>query len=66
MGIENYNTFGACVGSSTFVSSSDVVQNDRCSARNIMVIARMPEDRSKTCLNKNQQKPFKNLQSHMH
>eukprot|EP00972_Heterocapsa_arctica_P069422 10258312-Heterocapsa_arctica.AAC.1 len=29
-------------------SSSDVVQNDWHSARNLMVIARMPEDRPKT------------------
>eukprot|EP00972_Heterocapsa_arctica_P029948 4413070-Heterocapsa_arctica.AAC.1 len=33
---------------SKFVSSSDVAQNDKRSARNIMVLARMPEDRSKT------------------
>eukprot|EP00972_Heterocapsa_arctica_P035996 5296411-Heterocapsa_arctica.AAC.1 len=34
-----------------------VVQNDQRSERNRMVMARMPEDRSKT---------FKNLQSHIH
>eukprot|EP00972_Heterocapsa_arctica_P025115 3699572-Heterocapsa_arctica.AAC.1 len=52
MGIEQNNKFGACVGSSTLVSSSDVVQNDQLSARNLMAIARMPEDHSKTYMNK--------------
>eukprot|EP00972_Heterocapsa_arctica_P077303 11402882-Heterocapsa_arctica.AAC.1 len=42
------NKFGAYVGSSKLVPSSDVVQNDQRSARNVMVIARMPEDRSTT------------------
>ena len=36
---------------SSYISSSDFVQNDHRSARNLMVIARMPEDRSKTFKN---------------
>eukprot|EP00972_Heterocapsa_arctica_P102587 15119694-Heterocapsa_arctica.AAC.1 len=40
-----------------WISSSEVVQNDQHSANNLMVTARMPEDRSKTF--KNLQKPSK-------
>eukprot|EP00972_Heterocapsa_arctica_P074406 10980583-Heterocapsa_arctica.AAC.1 len=47
MGIEK-NKFGARVLSSKLVSISDVAQTDQRSAWYIMVIARMPEDRSKT------------------
>eukprot|EP00972_Heterocapsa_arctica_P007272 1059968-Heterocapsa_arctica.AAC.1 len=46
------------------LSNSDFVQNDQRSARYIMVIARMPEDRSKTV--KNLKTNFKNLHSHIH
>eukprot|EP00972_Heterocapsa_arctica_P074676 11020151-Heterocapsa_arctica.AAC.1 len=49
MGIEKNNASEA----QDCLSSSDAVQNDQRSARNPMVIAGMPEDRSKT---------FKNLQ----
>eukprot|EP00972_Heterocapsa_arctica_P021564 3172387-Heterocapsa_arctica.AAC.1 len=47
------------------VCISEFVQHDKRSARNLMVIARMPEDRSETF------EPFttktaKTLQSHMH
>eukprot|EP00972_Heterocapsa_arctica_P031890 4697696-Heterocapsa_arctica.AAC.1 len=45
-------------------SSSDFVRNDQRSATNLMAIARMPEDRSKTL--KNLQNNIKNLQSHIH
>eukprot|EP00972_Heterocapsa_arctica_P078956 11642073-Heterocapsa_arctica.AAC.1 len=45
-------------------SSSDFVQNDKRSAGNLMVIARMPEDPSKTF--ENRQTPVKHLQSHIH
>eukprot|EP00972_Heterocapsa_arctica_P099959 14741175-Heterocapsa_arctica.AAC.1 len=55
MGIEE-NKFGTLFLLSTFVSSSDVMQNDQPSARNRKVIARMPEDRSNT---------FNNLQTHL-
>eukprot|EP00972_Heterocapsa_arctica_P033109 4870803-Heterocapsa_arctica.AAC.1 len=37
-----------CVKLKLGFSSSDVVQNDQGSARNRMVIVRMPEDRSNT------------------
>eukprot|EP00972_Heterocapsa_arctica_P044129 6513714-Heterocapsa_arctica.AAC.1 len=49
------------VGSSKLVSSLDFVQNDERCARNLMVIARMPEDRSETFKN-----PLTNIQSHIH
>eukprot|EP00972_Heterocapsa_arctica_P077366 11410489-Heterocapsa_arctica.AAC.1 len=39
------------------VSSSDMLQNDQRPARNIMVLARLPEDRSET---------LKNLQAPLH
>eukprot|EP00972_Heterocapsa_arctica_P096564 14247259-Heterocapsa_arctica.AAC.1 len=42
------------------LSSSDVVQHYQRYARNLMVIARMPEDRPKTLKTfKNRQKPSK-------
>eukprot|EP00972_Heterocapsa_arctica_P104172 15352274-Heterocapsa_arctica.AAC.1 len=47
MGINN-NKFGACVRNLKLVSSSDVVQTYQRSARNILVIARIPEARSTT------------------
>eukprot|EP00972_Heterocapsa_arctica_P048466 7144091-Heterocapsa_arctica.AAC.1 len=46
-----------------WISSSELVQNDQGSARNVMVTARMPEDRSKTI--KNFQTLYNNLQSHI-
>eukprot|EP00972_Heterocapsa_arctica_P100633 14837800-Heterocapsa_arctica.AAC.1 len=42
------------------LSSSDFMQNDGRSARNLTVTARMPEDRSKTFKN------LQNLQIHIH
>eukprot|EP00972_Heterocapsa_arctica_P036671 5399669-Heterocapsa_arctica.AAC.1 len=42
------------------LSSSDSVQNDQRPARNLMVIARMPEDPSKPS------KTSENLQGHIH
>eukprot|EP00972_Heterocapsa_arctica_P107717 15865277-Heterocapsa_arctica.AAC.1 len=45
-----------CVFEAQLVSSSEFVQNDQRSARNRMVIARMPEDRSETLTNV--QQPF--------
>eukprot|EP00972_Heterocapsa_arctica_P109979 16195229-Heterocapsa_arctica.AAC.1 len=50
-GIEQTKHAGACCFSSNLLSSPDVVQNDQRSAMNVMVIARMPEDRSKTVSN---------------
>eukprot|EP00972_Heterocapsa_arctica_P027195 3998597-Heterocapsa_arctica.AAC.1 len=50
MGIEQNNA-GVCCLRSKLVSSSEFVQNDMRSARNLMVIARRPEDRSKTVRN---------------
>eukprot|EP00972_Heterocapsa_arctica_P112316 16431075-Heterocapsa_arctica.AAC.1 len=50
MGIDK-NTFGAWFGSPKLVSSSDVVQHDERSGRNLMVIARMPEEPFKTLNN---------------
>eukprot|EP00972_Heterocapsa_arctica_P044135 6515407-Heterocapsa_arctica.AAC.1 len=51
MGVETNNVFEA----QDRLSSSDFVQNDQRSARNLMVITRKPEDRSKAF--KNLRKP---------
>eukprot|EP00972_Heterocapsa_arctica_P060734 8959586-Heterocapsa_arctica.AAC.1 len=56
MGIDNHTT-GACFKLKIGLSSSDFVQNDKRSAWNRMVIARMPEDRPNTV------KTFRNLQT---
>eukprot|EP00972_Heterocapsa_arctica_P051871 7630402-Heterocapsa_arctica.AAC.1 len=45
----------------SWLSSSDVVDTYKRSARDLMMIARMPEDRSKTFKNQ-----LNNLQSHIH
>eukprot|EP00972_Heterocapsa_arctica_P055585 8199105-Heterocapsa_arctica.AAC.1 len=58
MGIDKQSFCG-----SRLVSSSDFVQNDKGATRKLMVIARMPEDRSNNIQNL---KTFKNLQSHIH
>eukprot|EP00972_Heterocapsa_arctica_P110770 16310795-Heterocapsa_arctica.AAC.1 len=58
MGIETTMLLRLKIG----LSSSEVVQTGQPSARNIMVIARMPEDRSKTLQKqtvKNRQTPSK-------
>eukprot|EP00972_Heterocapsa_arctica_P025818 3799383-Heterocapsa_arctica.AAC.1 len=59
MGIDT-NKFGTCFRSSKLFSSSDSVQNDRRSARNLMVIARMPRRPLKTVKNlQTPSKPYK-------
>eukprot|EP00972_Heterocapsa_arctica_P075462 11130859-Heterocapsa_arctica.AAC.1 len=53
-----------CVKLKLGLSSSDFVQNYQRSARNLMVLARMPEDCSKTI--ENRFNTFNNFQSHVH